>query len=232
MDHRNLHSWDVGTEEAREIQRDLRDRVLREVPEGFSPRLVAGLDMSIGRGERKGYAAAVLVDLESMETVEEATAAETVEFPYVPGLLSFREIPALTAAWSCLDRRPDAAIFDGHGYAHPRRLGLACHGGLVFDVPSVGCAKSVLIGEHGELGTRKGSTADIRAGGDGGEGDERVGVALRTREEVRPVYVSVGHRMDLETAVRLVLDASPRYRIPEPVRRADRLVGRLRRSDA
>lgn len=231
MDHRDLHSWDVGTKEAREIQRDLRDRVLREVPEGFSPRLVAGADMSIGRGERRGYAAVVLVDLESMETVEESSAGETVEFPYVPGLLSFREIPALTAAWAGLERRPDAVIFDGHGYAHPRRLGLACHGGLVFDVPSVGCAKSLLVGEHDELDTQKGSTADIRAGADGGEGEERVGVALRTREDVRPVYVSLGHRMDLDTAVRVVLRSSPRYRIPEPVRRADRLVGRLRREE-
>lgn len=228
MDYDPLHEWDVDTERARELQRELRGRLEPSAPAGFSPSLVAGADMSIGRGEDRGHAGFVVLEADGLETVERSTASTHVHFPYVPGLLSFRELPALAAAWRELGTRPDVVIFDGQGLAHPRRMGLACHGGLLFDVPSVGCAKSLLVGEHPELGREKGSTAPITAEADGG-GRERVGTALRTRTDVRPVYVSPGHRMDLETATEVVLEASPRYRIPEPVRRTDRLVGELRR---
>jgi deoxyribonuclease V len=145
-----------------------------------------------------------------------------VDFPYVPGLLSFRELPPLSAAWEKLSVSPDVVIFDAHGLAHPRRFGLASHGGLLFEVPSIGAAKSVLVGEHGDLGESKGATAPLIHGG------EEVGVALRTRTEISPVFVSPGHRMDLPTAVRVVLAASPCYRIPEPIRRAHRLSNLLR----
>lgn len=156
------------------------------------------------------------------EPADQATAVGPVDFPYVPGLLSFRELPLVLEAWSRLETSPDVVIFDGHGLAHPRRFGLACHGGLLLDLPAVGCAKSLLVGDHGPLGTERGATAAIRHEGD------VVGMAVRTRTDVRPVYVSVGHRMDLDTAVALVLSVA-RYRVPEPVRAADRLVGRLRR---
>lgn len=193
------------------------------LPAGFESRLVAGADVSIRRGRDTGYAAVVVLDTTTLEVVDQATAAGAVEFPYVPGLLSFRELPLLLDAWRRLEREPDVVIFDGHGCAHPRRFGLACHGGLLLDLPALGCAKSLLVGEHNELGLRRGSMAEIRHEG------ETVGMALRSRSHVRPVYVSVGHRMQLQTAVDLVLSVSPRYRVPEPVRAADRLVGHLRR---
>lgn len=230
MDYDPLHEWDVGTDRAREIQERLRARVDTTPPGDFSPERVAGGDMSIGRGESRGYAGFVVLGLPDLEPVAEATAVAEVGFPYVPGLLSFRELPALAAAWRELDVRPDAVIFDGHGLAHPRRLGLACHGGLLFDVPAVGCAKNLLVGEHPPLGTEEGSTAPVTVEVEGG-GRERVGAAVRTRTDVRPVYVSPGHRIDLASAVELVLSVSPRYRIPEPIRHADRRVGELRRAD-
>lgn len=229
MDYEALHEWDVDTDRAREIQVELRGRLDLTVPEGFSPDRVAGADMSIGRGDSRGFAAFSVLTVPGLDRSEEATASVPVDFPYVPGYLSFRELPALAVAWRELDARPDAVIFDGQGLAHPRRMGLACHGGLLFDVPALGCAKSLLVGDHPPLGGEKGATAPILVEDDRG-GRERVGAAVRTRTDVRPVYVSPGHRMDLETAVELVIAVSPTYRVPEPIRRADRRVGELRRS--
>jgi deoxyribonuclease V len=179
--------------------------------------------MSVTRFGRRGFAGIVLLDGRTLETVEEAAATVPVRFPYIPGLLTFRELPAVAEAWERLERRPDVLIFDAHGLAHPRRFGLACHGGVLLDVPSIGCAKSLLVGRHGPLGEARGSTAAIV------HRDEVVGVALRTRAGVKPVYVSIGHRMDLETAVRIVLQVSTRFREPETTRRAHALVSRLRR---
>lgn len=223
MKSRTLHRWDVSIDEAREIQRELRERLVLEPPKGFSPRRVAGADLSIRWKHDRGYAAIVTLDAASLETLEEATAVVDVSFPYVPGFLSFRELPPLAAAWARLRRRPDAIIFDGHGIAHPRRFGIACHGGLLFNVPSVGCAKSLLVGKHGPLGNKRGSTAEIEVDG------EVVGMAVRMRDGVKPVYVSPGHRMDLRTAVDLVLSMGAGYREPETTRRSHVLVTRLRR---
>jgi deoxyribonuclease V len=156
--------------------------------------------------------------------VAKASAAVRLGFPYVPGLLSFRELPVLAEAWERLEVRPDVLIFDGQGTAHPRRLGLACHGGLLFGVPSIGCAKSLLVGKHGPLGEERGSTAELLHRG------EVVGMAVRTRRAVQPVYVSPGHLMDLPTAVELVLRVTTRYREPETTRHAHRLVNDVRRA--
>jgi deoxyribonuclease V len=145
-----------------------------------------------------------------------------VRFPYVPGLLSFREAPALLAAIRKLKAEPDAFIFDGQGLAHPRRFGLACHVGVLIDRPSVGCAKSRLIGSHDDPGRRRGSSAPLV------DADQRVGTVLRTRDKVKCVYVSVGHRVSLSTAERLVLACCTRYRLPEPTRLADQLVARAK----
>ena len=187
-------------------------------PPGFRPRFLAGADVSVVRGRDTAHAAIVVVDLETMETVETVTARVEVDFPYMPGLLSFRELPPLQAAWERLERTPDALLFDAHGLAHPRRFGLACYGGVLFDVPSAGVAKSILVGKvTGPLARERGARAPLVHEG------ETVGVALRTRTGVNPVYVSIGHRMDLETAVALVLRASPRWRTPEPIRRAHRV---------
>ena len=225
MEYRPLHAWDVSIGEAKEIQVGLRNRLVRHTPPGFSPRWVAGADISVERDGDRGYAAIVVLDATTMKTVEEASAAVDMRFPYVPGLLSFRELPALAVAWERLSRRPDVLIFDGVGYAHPRRFGLACHGGVLFDTPSIGCAKSLLVGTHGTLGTERGATAEIVHRG------EVVGMAVRTRAGVNPVYVSIGHLMDLPTAVELVLRMTTGFREPETTRRSHRLVNELRRGE-
>jgi deoxyribonuclease V len=147
-----------------------------------------------------------------------------VRFPYVPGLLSFREAPALLAAIRRLKAEPDAFLFDGQGLAHPRRFGLACHVGLLIDRPSVGCAKSRLIGRHAEPDTHRGATAPLT------DGEQRIGTVLRTRDGVKCVYVSIGHRVTLATAEQLVLACCTRYRLPEPTRLADLLVARAKAS--
>lgn len=214
--------------QAREIQLRLRDRILFEPPAGFVPRLAAGADVAFDEQRELAFAAVVLIDLESLVTVEVTTAVMPVPFPYVPGYLSFRELPVLAAAWSELTRQPDVAIFDAHGYAHPRRMGLACHAGIVFDVPAVGCAKSILVGEVEGLSGKRGSRSPLIDPGTG----EELGWALRTRDGVRPVYLSVGHRIDLPTAADLILRLTPggRYRFPESTRRADRLASELKQA--
>jgi deoxyribonuclease V len=224
MKVRPLHRWDVGTAEAREIQLRLRERVVTVPEPGFSPRLVAGADMSIGRFEHRGFAGIVVLETPELETVATASAAVDVAFPYIPGLLSFRELPAIVAAWERLELRPDVLVFDGQGLAHPRRFGVACHGGVLLGVPAIGCAKSLLVGKHGPLGPEKGATAELVDRG------EVVGMAVRLRDRVRPVYVSVGHRIDLETAVRVVQSVGAGYREPETTRRSHRLVNELRRA--
>ncbi len=211
--------------EARAIQERLRERV-RERDEPGAPRLVAGADVSYDRGSPVLYAAVALLDAESLETVEVAGVRAEARFPYVPGYLSFREIPPLLEAFRRLRGRPDLIVCDGHGRAHPRRFGLACHLGVLLDRPALGCAKSRLVGEHREPGPRRGAHAALREGG------EVIGEVLRTRAGVKPVYVSVGHRISLAGARRAVLRLAPRWRLPEPSRAAHREVNRLRREAA
>lgn len=212
----------MNFQEAKRLQLELRERIRLSPPPGFAPRRVAGADLSISRGSRRGYAGLVVLDADTLETLDEASAAADVLFPYVPGYLSFRELPALAVAWERLRLRPDVVIFDGQGIAHPRRFGVACHGGLLFDVPSIGCAKSILVGRHGPLGEERGETAEIVHDG------EVVGMAVRTRARVKPVYVSPGHLMDLPTAVEIVLRMAAGYREPETTRRSHRLVNEVR----
>jgi deoxyribonuclease V len=215
--------------EARKIQEELRERIVFQAPRGFSPRRVAGADVAFDVARNLAFAAIVVVDLDSLETVETATATLPISFPYVPGYLSFRELPVLAAAWAGLRERPDLAVLDAHGYAHPRRMGLACHAGLEFGVPAIGCAKSILYGEAGELAAERGARAalvDPKSG-------EQLGWALRTRDRVRPVYLSVGHLIDLPRAAELILRLTPggRFRFPETTRRADRLAAELKSGD-
>jgi deoxyribonuclease V len=219
---RELARWDVTVPEAVAIQRDLRGRLVSTPPPDFAPRHVAGADISLDRDDPRGYAGIVVIDRASMETVEEATASGELGFPYVPGLLSFRELPLITRAWAQLRTRPDVVIFDGQGYAHPRRFGIACHGGVLFGVPSIGCAKTVLVGRHGPLGEERGAMAEMVDRG------EAVGMAVRLRAGTKPVYVSVGHLIDLPTAVEVVISVSAGFREPETTRRSHRLVNRVR----
>lgn len=221
MRARTLHSWDLPPREAAAVQDRLRGRVREEPLDWKRLRRVAGCDIAID-GDTL-IAAVVVLDAKSLEIVETAEARSPARFPYLPGLLSFREIPALLAAFEAIRRRPDAVLCDGQGKAHPRRFGLACHLGLALDLPSVGVAKSRLIGEADPPGRLRGASTPLRDGG------ELIGRLLRSRDGVRPLYISVGHRITLEDAVRLVLAMGGGFRLPEPTRLADRRVGILKR---
>ena len=234
------HEWAVNTEEARRIQEELRERWEGEDRLG-EIRTVAGLDaafvikrsqaMNAGRRRwaaireaNRAIAGVVVYKYPEMEELERANGEVRLEFPYVPGFLSFREIPALLAALEKMRKLPDLLLCDGQGYAHPRRMGLATHLGIVLNRPTIGCAKSILIGEHQRLGNEKGVWVPMMDGG------ETIGAAVRTRAGVKPVYVSQGHRVSLETAIRMTLAVSDELRIPRPTREADRFVSELKAS--
>jgi len=215
------HSWSVTPAEAIEIQRRLAPSVVRR---GRPPklRLVAGADLAFSPDGSESIAGVVVWEVQRREVVEQHLARRSVSYPYVPGLLSFREAPALLAALKQLRCEPDVFMFDGQGYAHPRRFGLACHLGLLLDRPSLGCAKTILLGECEPPGRTRGSTSPLLHNG------ECIGMAVRTRDDVRPVYVSVGHRLSLEAAVQITLACGDGFRLPEPTRLADQLVARER----
>jgi deoxyribonuclease V len=236
-----LHGWRVTPAEAREIQKKLRTKWEGEdrLPE---IKTVAGLDAAFIlsgsqalkrrppsnalREANRAIGGVVVFRFPEMEEIERVHAVVPLRFPYVPGLLSFREIPVLVAALKKLKRMPDLVFCDGHGYAHPRRMGLASHLGILLDRPTIGCAKSILIGTHGKLAEKAGSWVallDEKAGG------ERIGAAVRTREGVKPVYVSQGHRVSLDSAIRLTLAVTDGVRIPRPTRAADRMVSEVKR---
>ena len=236
------HRWDVAPAEARKIQEELRTHWKGEDAFG-ELRTVAGLDASfvltgsqalkkpVGRWNRlreanRAIGCVVMYRFPEMEEIERAYAIMPLEFPYVPGLLSFREIPVLLAALRKLQTVPDLLFCDAQGYAHPRRMGLASHLGVVLDIPSIGCAKNLLIGTHTALPQKAGSwTPLIDEKADG----ERIGAVVRTRSGVRPIYVSPGHRVSLETSIRLTLAVTDGYRIPRPTRDADHFAGEIKR---
>lgn len=217
--------WDVAPAEAVAIQRELAGRVVQSPLDLDRVRLVAGADLSADRMRGDIYVGVVVIDLATGETVDQAVLATTTTFPYVPGLLSFREVPPLLQVWRHLRVAPDVLICDGQGLAHPRRIGLACHAGLALNLPTVGCAKSRYVGTHDEPGADRGSTAPLL------DRSEVIGSVVRTRAGVKPVYVSVGHRCTLPDAVELVLRCTTRVRLPEPTRRAHVLVNRCRRGE-
>ncbi len=226
MRNETLHSWDVTPKEAMRIQAEAIRPAVRLQKLRRKVRLVAGGDCAFDKAGGVAYAAWVLWDAEACQVVGQATAEAPLAFPYVPGLLTFREGPALLAAWKKLAGRDnvDLLMFDGQGIAHPRRCGLATHLGVWLDLPSIGVAKSRLCGSaNGEPGPSRGQAVDLL---DGGEVIARV---LRTRDNVRPVFVSPGHRVTLADAVRLALACGAGYRLPEPTRLADRLVGQAKR---
>jgi deoxyribonuclease V len=202
-------------------QLELRDRlVLKGGPR--SVRLVAGADISYSRKSDRFFAAVVVLSVPGLDVVEEITLQGKSPFPYIPGLLSFREGPLLMRAFKRIKERPDLAIFDGHGIAHMRRFGIASHLGLLLDLPSIGCAKSRLVGSHEEPGPEVGDQTPLLHEG------RKVGAVLRTRQGVKPVYVSCGHRIGLAAAVRWVLETGAGYRLPEPTRQAHLLSNRAR----
>lgn len=213
---RHLHGWDVAPAEAAALQQGLRQQLCLQADIGTVAR-VAGVDVSFQ--EDTARAAVVVLSFPDLETVDQARAEVPATFPYIPGMLSFREGPAVLAAFERLTLWPDLALFDGQGTAHPRRLGLACHLGLFLDLPTIGCAKSRLCGVHETPGPSRGDWTPLC------DGDEVIGAALRSRPGTTPLYVSPGHRMDLPTAIRYVLACCTRYRLPETTRLAHRLAG-------
>jgi len=232
------HKWDISIADARKIQEQLREKWIGE--DKFEEiRTVAGLDAAFVltssqafeasrnrwaalREANRAIASVVLYKYPEMQELQRAHAEVRLRFPYVPGFLSFREIPALLEALGKLKQMPDLMFCDGQGYAHPRRMGLASHLGIVLDRPTIGCAKSILIGTHDAVGKEKGEWTPMM------DGEERIGAALRTRAGVKPMYISSGHRVSLETAMRLTLSVCDGPRIPRPTRDADRYVSEVK----
>lgn len=210
------HPWDVTPKEAIEIQNSLRHQVSEEDRIG-SLEHIAGVDASYQRSTKRMRAAVAVLAYPSLALVDQATLAQRSPFPYIPGLLSFREVPALLSALQLLEHSPDLILCDAHGQAHPRRFGLACHLGVLTDIPTIGVAKTRLAGDHEPVPDRRGAWVPLLFE------NEVVGAVLRTREETKPVFVSIGHRICLESAIRFVLDCSPRFRLPETTRAAHRL---------
>lgn len=220
MKLRRLHSWDISTTEARELQVQLAGSVstVSTVPDVV--RYLAGLDISPPDSEGVVRGAAVVLEYPSLEIVEVKTAEGEPPFPYIPGLLSFRESPVLLDALKLLETRPDIIYVDGQGLAHPRRFGLACHIGLLTQTPTIGCAKSILVGSHSELPTSAGAHERLV------HKDEEVGAAVRTRDKVRPMYISPGHLIDIDTSIKWVLASCKGRRMPEPTRKAHQAAGK------
>ncbi len=219
----SLHPWNLSYRDAASLQEKLRERLIlddRSFPSSLQT--IAGSDVSYARGSDRFFAAVVVFAYPSLELLEEASAEDRSAFPYIPGLLSFREGPVVLKAFRQLRRVPDAVLFDGQGIAHPRGIGLASHLGLFLDVPTIGCAKTRLYGTHGNVGMEKGSRTDLLADG------TAVGTAVRTRDRVKPVFISPGHRIGLEKAVEIALSCCRGYRLPEPIRQAHRTVNRIR----
>jgi deoxyribonuclease V len=214
--------WSSLVEEWKATQMRLRERLIVTPLEPL-PRFVAGADCAFSKDKQIIFAAAVVYDRETQCILEVAHATRPAEFPYVPGFLSFREGPAVTQAVRALRHEFGAILFDGQGFAHPRRCGIASHLAIELDKPGVGVAKSRLIGTFGKLSPKAGATVPLM------DGEKQIGVVLRTQKGIRPVFVSVGHRVDLTSAVKLVLACCTRYRIPEPTRQADIEVAKLKR---
>jgi deoxyribonuclease V len=210
------HRWPKTVAAARSIQESLRHEVIKK-DELAKPRRVAGVDVGFEQGGTVTRAAVAVLDFRDLTLREHAIVRRKTRFPYVPGYLSFREAPAILAALKKLREKPDLIICDGQGLAHPRRFGLACHLGVLADIPSIGVAKSRLIGDHDRLLERKGAWTPLFVDG------ERIGAVLRTRTGVRPLYISIGHRISLRTAIRYVLLCTTKYRLPETTRHAHRL---------
>ncbi len=229
MQVKDLHSWNMPYSQAAELQKRLAGKV-RFVPLKRHPKLIAGIDCTFSKDGKKIIAAVVVLKLPDFTSVETASALRKVTFPYIPGLLSFREAPACIAAVKKLKTRPDLFIIDGQGIAHPRRLGLAAHLGLFFDKPTIGCAKSRLTGffedpppekrAYSLLKDKKGVKYDTQY--------ETIGAVVRTRTNVKPLFVSVGNKCLLKDAIKITLRCATKYRLPEPTRLSHQLVGKLK----
>lgn len=213
-----LHPWNLTQNEAIALQRELAQRIIR-VDQIEEVQYVAGVDMAINENNGMARAAVVLLNYPQLEIIERHVYEEPIRMPYIPGLLSFREAPAVIGAFQQLKQHPQLVMVDGIGIAHPRRIGIASHLGLWLDLPTIGCAKSLLVGRYDKaaLGEEVGSWVPII------DKRETIGAVLRTRPKVNPMFISLGHRISLETSIHFVLACGKGYRLPEPTRQADKL---------
>jgi deoxyribonuclease V len=220
------HSWDLTPTDAARLQVEMRSRLKKEKAFG-AVRTVAGADIALSRRGREamGYAGVIVYSFPDLKEIERQSAERPLTFPYVPGLLVFREGPALLEAFAKLRTEPDLLLFDAHGYSHPRRFGLACHLSVVFDKPGIGVAKSLLVGDYQEPPDLVGAWTPLL------DGEETIGAVLRTRLGVQPIFISIGHRVDLESAIELALACTDGTRIPKPTREADHFVEQLKRGE-
>lgn len=218
-----LHDWNLSPQQAIELQKQLAYEVVKEDEFDAPVKTVAGIDLGYDAKNDVSRAVVAVLSFPELELVESAEALLPIQFPYVPGLLSFRETPVAIKALEKLTVTPDLIICDGQGYAHPRRFGVACHIGLITNVPTLGAAKSLLVGKFENLGEKRGSVAPLI------HRNEQIGVALRTKDKTQPLFVSVGHRIGLETAADYVLQCAPKYRLPETTRLADKMASYRKR---
>jgi deoxyribonuclease V len=221
MKIKNLHNWDLTYSQAISLQKELAGRVEHKKIKA-KPKTIAGLDCAFSKDGKEIIAAIVVLRFGDFELIEIQNAIQNVNFPYIPGLLSFREAPVCIAAAKKLKTIPGIFMIDGQGIAHPRRLGIAAHLGLFFNKPTIGCAKSRLIGEFREPALKKGSFSQLT------DKEEIIGSVVRTRTNVKPVFISVGNKCMLEDAIEITLACAIKYRIPEPTRLAHQLVSRLK----
>jgi deoxyribonuclease V len=216
MRKRHIHEWNLEQDEAKALQRELARQIIR-VDQLDEVKHIAGVDMAINEENGMARSAVVLLSYPAMELVEQHVYEEPLRMPYIPGLLSFREIPCILGAFDLLNQQPELVMVDGQGIAHPRRLGIASHLGLWLDLPTIGCAKSILTGHHEPLSEEAGAWVPLKVG------NEVIGAVVRTRTRVKPMIISLGHRISLETSIDYVLKCSRGYRLPEPTRLADKL---------
>jgi deoxyribonuclease V len=218
MKIQQLHSWQMSIAQAKQIQQELASQVSLK-SEAIKPRFIAGVDISAPDSRGIARAAAVILNYPELEVIEVKNAEDKLDFPYIPGFLSFREAPLVLAACQKLSTDPDLLLADGQGIAHPRRFGIASHLGLLLNIPTIGCAKSRLCGKHPPVTAEAGAYAELADNG------EIIGVALRTKANVSPIYISIGHKIDLPTAIHWVLECCRGLRLPEPSRLAHLAAG-------
>lgn len=219
----DVASWNVTPKEAIELQKKLREEV-ELVPLAKMPALVGGCDVSMNRFAKEGFAGFVTLNFKTLEIVDHAVVEDLIPFPYIPGLLSFREIPMLLKAWDKLKTKPDVLLVDGIGIAHPRRLGIASHLGLILGIPTIGCGKSVLYGTYDEPAEKAGSVSYMHDP----KTKEIIGAALRTKDKVKPMFISPGHLITLEDSLSVVRACVRKHRLPEPTRAAHNTVNEYR----
>lgn len=220
MEFGTMHSWRLTEEEAVQLQQELARQVITE--DGLADvKYVAGVDVAYSKHSDKLIAAVVILEADSLKVAESVVVEDHVQFPYIPGLFSFRELPPVIQAFQQIKTPPQLIVCDGQGLAHPRRFGLASHLGVLLDMPTIGCGKTRLLGEFEEPGTDRGAMSSLMDRG------EVIGSVVRTQDGIKPIFVSVGHKISLATACDWILKLAQRYRLPETTRQADQLVNRV-----